>query len=274
MAKKIAIVTGGSGGLGKEFVKLLLQKKELDEIWCVARNRDKLDAEAEEDERIRAVPLDVAHLGAVKELGERLGEEKADVRYLVNTAGYAKFGEYADVSIDVSADMISVNCGGVVLMTLAALPYMKRGAKIVNISSISSFQPLPYLNLYAASKAFVLRYTRALNAELKTRGITATAVTPGWMLTGLYDRAEIGAENTVRRFPFMTTPDRVAEKAFKDAEKGKDISVFGISSKLQHVLAKLLPSRAMIFLWLAQQGLPLPEKRLEKSAEFFAADDS
>jgi len=92
--------------------------------------------------------------------------------------------------------MIDLNISGVVAMGLVCIPHMKKGSHILNIASQASFQPLPYQNIYSSTKAFVRNYTRALNVELREKGITATAVCPGWMKTGLYDRGIIDAKKS------------------------------------------------------------------------------
>ena len=132
---------------------------------------------------------------------------------------------------------------------------MKKGSHIINIASQASFQPLPYMNLYSATKAFVRNYTRALNVELKEKGIIATAVCPGWIETSLYDRGDVHAKKAPTRFLHKAKPYNVAKKALKDAKKGKDISIYSLFTKISHVAAKLLPQRIMMKIWLKQQHL-------------------
>ena len=151
--------------------------------------------------------------------------------------------------------MINLNCGGIVAMVLACLPYMPAGSHILNTASQAAFQPLPYQNLYSSIKAFVRNYSRALNVELKRCGIIATAVCPGWMNTALFDRAKIGAARATRNFVGMIEPDRVAKKALRDAKKGRDISVCSLYVKTAHLMAKILPQRMMMKIWLKQQGM-------------------
>ena len=102
--------------------------------------------------------------------------------------------------------MIDLNISAVVALGLVCIPYMEKGSHIINIASQASFFPLPYQNIYSSTKAFVRNYTRALNVELKSRGIYATAVCPGWMKTGLFDRGLIGAKNGTNKFSGMVTP--------------------------------------------------------------------
>ncbi len=91
--------------------------------------------------------------------------------------------------------------------------------------------------------------------ELKDRGISATAVCPGWLKTDLYDRADIGAVKATSNFFGMTAPDRIARKAVADADKGKDLSIYGLYVNFCHIGAKLLPQRAVMKIWLRQQRI-------------------
>jgi hypothetical protein len=193
--KQIAIITGASSGMGREFVKLLMREKNLDEIWVIARSEERLQKLAYEyGSKIRTISMDLTKRDHLKQFQEILQQEAATVKYLINNAGFAKFCSYDDISVEESLNMIDLNIGAVVAMGLLCIPYMKRGGRIINIASQASFQPLPYLNIYSATKAFVRNYTRALNVELRDKGIKATAVCPGWMKTGLFERGSIGAK--------------------------------------------------------------------------------
>ncbi len=254
--KKIAIVTGASTGLGREFVRIIKEKKEIDEIWAIARHRDKLDKlRRQMGPKVIPISLDLSQTALIEEFGHRLAQSGVEIRYLVNNAGYAKFCSYGDLSIADSLNMIALNIGGVVAMGLTCIPYMPVGSHIINIASQAAFQPLPYQNLYSSTKAFVRNYTRALHVELKDRGISATAVCPGWLKTDLYDRADIGAAKAPRSFFGMTAPDKIARKAVADADKGKDLSVYGLYVNFCHIGAKLLPQRVVMKIWLRQQHI-------------------
>ena len=178
--KKIAIITGASSGLGREFVKILKNRNEIEEIWAIARHEDKLNRLKKQiGAKIRPIPMDVSNITRIEELGSMLAEQRVEVQYLINNAGYAKFCSYDDLDVAQSVNMINVNISGVVAMGLVCIPYMPRGSHVINIASQAAFQPLPYQNLYSSTKAFVRNYTRALNVELQDRGISATAVCPG-----------------------------------------------------------------------------------------------
>lgn len=254
--KSIAIVTGAGGGFGKELVKLIQNEDGVDEIWSIARKRETLEALAEElGEKIRPIPMDLSERASFKALEELLRTEEVTVKYLVNNAGFAKFGSYADVPPEVALNMIDLNVGAVVALSQMAIPYMSKGSRILNISSQASFFPLPYMNTYASTKAFVTHYTRALNVELREKGITATTVCPGWMSTDLFGRAEVGAKKGVSNFFGITTPDVVAARAMRDAKRGRSVSTYGLYVKSTHLLSKLLPRSLTMKIWLRQQKI-------------------
>ncbi len=140
-------------------------------------------------------------------------------------------------------------------MGLTCIPFMSKGSHILNIASQAGFQPLPYMNIYSATKAFVRNYSRALNVELKDKGINVTAVCPGWMKTNLYERGSVGAKKAPTRFMGMVYPENVTKKALEDAYNNKDISVYGLHVKLCTLIARLLPEKIIMKLWLLQQGI-------------------
>ncbi len=254
--RKIAIVTGASGGFGKEFVRLLAAKDGLDEIWTIARGEENLNRLRDEfGDIIKVIPMDLTDRNNYKIIADMLKENNVRVRYLINCAGFAKFCAYGDIDTDVSLNMIDLNVGAAVALCLVCLPFMERGDRIINISSQASFQPLPFQNIYGATKVFLRHYTRALNVELEDRGITAIAVCPGWMSTGLYERACIGAKRGTNKFVDMHEPDVVAQKAVKDADAGKSMSVYGLYTKFTHVASKILPQSLVMKLWLLQQKI-------------------
>lgn len=247
MRKRIAIVTGASGGIGKEFVKQLLSK-EIDEIWAVARNREKLEILKEElSEKVIPVSKDLAVYEEIDSLGKMLEKENPVVLWLVNNAGTAKMGLYKEFTTEEIEASIRVNCSAVAALCTLCIPYMERGSRILNISSAASFQPMPYLNLYAASKVFVRYYSRGLNVELKRKGISVTAVCPGWVDTELLMR-EINGKKV--KFPGVVSPCAVVKKALKDGGSGKDLSVCTLYVKWEHLFTKLFPEKTAMNVWL------------------------
>lgn len=249
--KKIAILTGATGGLGREFLKQILNE-EIDEVWAIARNEQKLlELRKEHGEKIIPMSIDLSDMKGIKQIENMLEENRPHVEYLINNAGIARMGKYNDFSIEEIDKTINVNCKAPVMLAQICIPYMGKGSKILNISSASAFQPNPYINLYAASKVFERSYSRALNAELNGTGITSVAVCPGWIDTELLQK-EINGKKV--RFPGLVTPDRVVKQAIKDAKKGKDMSVCSLYVKCQHMNVKLLPQRWVMKIWMAGIG--------------------
>lgn len=249
MRKRIAIITGASGGLGKEFTKLMLGE-EIDEIWAIARNYEKLTALKKEiGDKLISISKDLSKLEEVTSIGLLLEKEKPEIAYLINNAGIARMGSYQEFDAVELSTTISINCTALAILCTLSIPYMQRGSRILNVSSASSFQPLPFLNLYASTKAFERSYSRALNAELKGTGITATAVCPSWVDTDLLLKEMNGRKI---KFPGIVSPDRVAVQALKDAKRGKDMSVCTFYVKWLHVLAKLFPQKVVIYRWVHQ----------------------
>lgn len=254
--KNIAVVTGASSGLGKEFVKLLVKDNDVEEIWAIARNNNKLEQLSKKyGSKIKIFSIDLSNTKSIIDFSKILEANISNILYLINNAGFAKFCSYDDLSIEESINMIDLNCSGLVAMGLACIPYMKPGSHIINIASQASFQPLPYQNIYSSTKSFIRNYSRALNVELRDKGISVTAVCPGWIDTALYDRAIIGAKKATNNFKGMVTPDKVAKKAVKDANKNKDMSIYSLYVKYCHIIAKFLPQKLMMKIWLKQQGM-------------------
>lgn len=254
--KKIAILTGATGGLGREFLKQILNE-EIDEVWAIARNEQRLSELQEQyGEKVVPISIDLSEMQEIEQIRHLLDAKKPQVTYLINNAGMAKMGKYNDFSIEEIDKTINVNCKAPVMLAQICIPYMSKGSRILNISSASAFQPNPYINLYAASKAFERSYSRALNVELEGNGITSTAVCPGWIDTELLQK-EINGKKV--KFPGLVTPDRVAKQAIKDAKKGKDMSVCSLYIKCQHLNVKLLPQRWVMKIWMFGIGKYLEE---------------
>ncbi len=252
---KVAVVTGASSGMGREFVLQLSRQEKFEEIWVIARRRERLEAlRPLVDAPLRVVPLDLSGRPGWDAYAALLAAEKPDVRVLVNASGYGRFGTYADVPLQDSLGMVDLNCKALVAMTELTLPYMRDGAKILQLDSLSSFQPVPYLNVYAATKAFVLSYSRSLNVELKPRGIRCMAMCPGWVKTEFFDHAIKEGSDAVTYFNIMFTAEDVVRTGIRDLYGGKkDVSIHDFRIRAQVLATKLLPHRLVMKIWMRQQ---------------------
>ncbi len=249
---RIAVVTGASSGMGREFVRQIEKTDTLDEIWVIARRKDRLLSLAEEVKTpIRALALDLSLSESFDEYKTLLEAEKPDIAVLVNGSGFGKFGAFTDIPLETQMEMIDLNEKALVAMTYLTLPYMKKGGKIYQLCSLSSFQPVPYIGVYGATKAFVLSFSRAIGRELKKTGIRVLAVCPGWVRTEFFDRAV--TDDTITYYNHYYDADQVVTRAIRDMRKGKDVSVCGFPIRAQVLATKLLPHRLVMSIWCRQQ---------------------
>lgn len=257
MEKKIAVITGASSGMGREFVLQLDRDEQFDEIWVIARRAERLESlRSEVRTALRPLPMDLTDAASFTRYRELLTAEQPNVAVLVNCSGYGKFGRHDTISLEETLGMIDLNCRALVAMTQLTLPHMTTGSRIYELDSLSAFQPVPYLNVYAASKAFVLSYSRGLNIELTPRGIRVMAVCPGWVKTEFFDRAETQEEKVITYFNHLYEADEVVTRALRDMKKGKDVSICGAPIRRQVRLVKLLPHKLVMAVWMKQQKLP------------------
>ena len=254
--KNIAIVTGASSGMGREFVRQLSQYVAVDEIWAIARRESALETlKGETPVPVRPIALDLLKEESFREVEALLSSETPNVRLLVNAAGFGKFGSFDHVSAQDDSRMIDLNCKALVLMTRLCVPYMQPGSHILELDSLSAFQPVPYITTYGATKAFVLSYSRAMNRELKLRGIRVMAMNPGWVRTEFFDHAfQSNAGGEVQYFDRIYEAKDVVKTGLKDLyHTKKDCSIHGFPVKFQVFLVKLLPHGLVMNVWLNQQ---------------------
>ena len=153
----IAIVTGASSGMGREFVLQLKNHIDVDEIWAIARRQTALDSLKDESTvPVRPIILDLCDSSSFCKLSSLLEAEKPNVKLLVNAAGFGKFGSFQKIRPEDDCNMIDLNCKALVMMTRTVVAYMPFGSHILQLDSLSAFQPVPYITTYGATKAFVL----------------------------------------------------------------------------------------------------------------------
>ena len=249
----IAVITGASSGMGREFVYAIDKEYELSEIWVVARRKERLEElQARCRTKIRPLVFDLSNPASFAEYKALLEAEKPQIRVLVNAAGYGLFGTFEEMGLDEQLGIVDVNDKALTAMCLLSLPYMRKGDTIVNLGSNSSWQPVPYLNVYAASKAYVLSFSRGLGRELKPRGVHVMCVCPGWIKTEFMDTAV--HDDTIQYYDRWYTPEQVIEQAMKDLKKKKKVSILGAPVRRQVRLVKFLPTDVVLDTWCRQQG--------------------
>jgi short-subunit dehydrogenase len=250
----IALITGASSGIGREFARQIKTSGEVDGFWLVARSRGKLEDLARElGDGCRIICADLGTDEGVDALLMLLEEEQPQVKYLINGAGYGVFGGYDELSEDVILGMIDLNVKALVRITHRVAPYMVKGGHIIQMGSGSCFTPLPYFNVYAAGKSFVLHYSKALKYEMKPKGISVTCFCPGWVDTGFLGIATnedgVTAPKADSYKPLLKV-EPVVRGALKAARRGRVMYVTNWYTKMQHMLFKLLPDRILTKLWM------------------------
>ena len=250
---KIAVITGASSCMGREFVYALDKDEKFDELWVIARREHRLEElKAKCRARVRPIPLDLQNRESFKVYRRMLEEEKPEIAVLVNAAGFGLFGVFREMDMDEQLDIIDLNSRALTAMCHISIPYMQKGSRIYNLGSMSSWQPVPYINVYGASKAYVLSFSRALGVELEELGISVMAVCPGWIKTEFFDRAV--HDDTISYYNRFYEPDEVVKLAISDMKKGKTVSVLGAPEKLQVQLVKHAPTDFVMDTWCKQQG--------------------
>ena len=246
--KQIALVTGASSGMGRCFVRKIAEKYPfLHEIWVIARREEalrELERELPETE-LKVLAYDLADRRSFSALSALLKQESPRIRLLVNGAGLGHNGLVENQTPDGICDTVDVNCRALMMVTRLCLPYLGRGSRIIQLASGSAFLPQPGFAVYAASKACVLSFSRALREELRHKKISVTAVCPGPVRTDFFRAGGISI-SPVKKL-FLAEPERVVEKALEDAARGKAVSVYGISMKLVRLASVILPEGLLVW---------------------------
>ncbi len=245
---KIGIITGGSSGIGRTFaLEIAKRYKGLDEIWLMGRNKDRLEVVAKKLEvPVRLFLYDLSDEESYTNFSEILQKICPQVRLLVNCAGVGKIGRFSEMTIDEQMPMLQINIIALTKMTHLVLPYMPRGSRVIQVASGAAFLPQPGFAVYAASKAYVLSFSRSVGEEVRTKGIYFTALCPGPVDTPFFSLAETGKKRMKWKNYFMTRPERVVNVALGDAQGARTLSVPGVAMKLVLILGKCFPQGLLI----------------------------
>ena len=237
-----ALVTGASGGIGAEFARQLAGRG-----WglvLVARSGDALEALAVELRAacgvdVRVVVADLSAAGAAVALMRELDGVRLDL--LINNAGFGAFGLFGEIDRERQREMVMLNIGALVeLAHLCLGPMVERGAgAVVNIASVAAFQPIPYMTVYAATKAFVLDFSRGLHAEYKAKGVHVMAVCPGATRTAFFERAGGASFAAQAR---MQTVEQVVAEGLRGLDRKKAVVVCGWLNRATTMVGGLVPA--------------------------------
>ena len=251
---RIAVITGASAGIGREFVLAADREGCYEELWVIARREDRLRSLQDRCVTpVRPIVLDLSKRESAGEYAALLEREKPEIGLLVNAAGCGVFGPFEEKDLDRLLDSAGLNALSLTAMCHVSLPYMKAGDAIVNIGSNSAWQPVPWQAVYGASKSYVLSLSRALGRELKPKGIHVMCVCPGWIKTEFQSAAE--HERYIRYVDRWYGPEEVAARAMADLKKKKAVSILGGPVRRQVRLVKHLPVKLVMDIWCRQQGI-------------------
>jgi short-subunit dehydrogenase len=241
--------------MGREFVRQLDRYVTVDEVWVIARRENALIALKDECAfPVRPIALDLCDPESFSRLSALLEEIKPDIRLLVNAAGFGKFGKFENIPMEEDMKMIDLNCKSLVAMTRLCLPYMHTGSHVLQLDSLSAFQPVPFITTYGATKAFVLSYSRAMNRELKPKGVRMMTMNPGWVKTEFFNHALQTNGNEVQFYDRLWEAKDVVATGLQDLYRSKkDYSIHGLPVRMQVRLVKLLPHSMVMHTWLSQQ---------------------
>ena len=250
--RKVAIITGASSGIGREFALQIAQRyRTIDEIWLIARRKDRLaevktEINAVSGKLVRILALDLTDETDIKFYRNLLERQAPSIRVLVNAAGYGIAGQFENMTVDDVTGMLNLNCRALAAITHISLPYMSGPSNIINLASSAAFLPQPSFAIYAASKSMVLSFSRALNRELEEKGITVTAVCPGPVKTEFFDVAQKYTKSKPYKMILRADPVKVVKKALFDAYYMSDISVYSPLMKAFRLVSKYLPHSLLI----------------------------
>ena len=182
--------------------------------------------------------MDLTNEAQIERLTDTLKDHDAIIRVLINCAGYGLMGNADAIDIPGQLGMVRLNCEALTHVTLSCLPFLKKGSHIIQLASSAAFLPQPAFAVYAASKSYVLSFSRALGAELSEKGIYVTSVCPGPVDTPFFD---------------MVSPKRVVRQALLDSARHKTMSICSLPIKAFFLVSKFLPTSLLLSIVLGMK---------------------
>lgn len=244
----IAVITGASSGLGAQYAKTVIELyPHLDEIWLIARRKERLKKFAKEHKQItiRPVALDLSQNSSYNELELLLEKEKPNIKILVNNAGFKRPGAFVSMKKSDILSMIDLNVKGFTMINRVCLPYMKSGSLGIMICSVSSFCPVPNQAVYSASKIYIRFMSRALREEVRKDGINILAMCPGNMDAEMNPKGGTSQSDKVDKLPFLDMK-KITRKSIQLARKGYALYTPGGLYKFYRFVSKAMPSAWMV----------------------------
>jgi short-subunit dehydrogenase len=243
---KVALITGASSGIGETFARVLASRGS--DLILVARSEDKLRALARQlnelyARRVEVVTADLGLAGSAAKVHAAAEALGMPVDLLVNNAGFGTVGSFVKQDAERERQEVMLNAAAVVDLCHAFVPAMleRRRGGIINIASMAAFQPLPYMSVYAATKAFVMSFSQGLRGEVRNKGVKVLAVCPGPVDTPFFEATgSAGLRKTVPKAT-MVTADDVVSTALRALKSGRSVVVPGVAFKLVAAGSKLVP---------------------------------
>lgn len=240
-----ALITGSSKGIGKAIAESLAKRKY--NLLLVARSDELLEKVAKEIMEkyhvdVKWLALDLSGQDSAIQVNDWIVQNDFPLSILVNNAGYGLWGKFHELSLEDQTNMLQLNVWTLIKLTYLLIPVLQKGHKayILNTGSMAGLQSMPTLNLYAASKAMVNTFTRALHHELKDTNISVSLLVPGSVDTNFIERS--GMHHMQKMSDKMSmTANKVATIAVKGMLSGKKEIVPGFSNRVGALLVKVLP---------------------------------
>ncbi|MBQ5810750.1 MAG: SDR family NAD(P)-dependent oxidoreductase [Clostridia bacterium] len=255
----IAIITGASSGLGAEYVKAAAEMfPEIDEYWLIARRRERMEELAAllPQKKFNILAMDLANTDNLAALEASLKGKEPSIGLLINCSGFGIMGDTDSTDFTRQIAMVDVNCRALTAISNMCIPFMAKGSFVLNVASIAAFMPIAGMNVYAATKSYVLSFSKGLRRELKKKGVNVMAICPGPMNTEFFGVAGISVEAIANRSNLLTAlpwvnPQKATRRSLKMAKKGRSVYTPRLIYKFYRVLAALVPdSIFMKFLYL------------------------
>lgn len=246
-----AVITGASSGIGLSIAKILANKSF--DLLLVGRNENRLsqiqsDLSQKKDIRVEYLVADLSIQEGIASTIKAIQNLDGKLEILVNNAGVGIWGKFADLSWEQQEKMLTLNNTALLALTHATIPSMVKNKKghILNIGSTASFQAVPGMAVYSASKGFVVQFSRALHEELHGSGINVTCVNPGATETAFVERAGMqGSSLEKQAEKFNMSPDDVAKIAVDAMLSNKNVVTTGLLNQLNYVASRILPKKIL-----------------------------
>jgi len=243
-ARRVALVTGASAGIGRAFAERLA--REAYDLILVARRQDRLEElaaslSASHQRSVAVLPADLTRLEDVRAVEARIAKEPT-LDLLVNNAGFGSHGRFAELDRDGEADQVQLNVLALLRLTHAAVAvFRERGhGSVINVSSLAGFQPGPYTATYSATKAFVNAFTQGVAEELRGSGVRMQLLCPGFTRTEFQDVAGVSTDE-IPGFAWME-PETVVAASLDSLKRGELLCIPGTGNRVLGAVFRALPA--------------------------------